>query len=142
MRLSGQRGIINAVEQKSLILLVDDEPGILKILTIQLTHSGFEVLSTTSGEEAVEMVRDKKPDVVLLDVLMPGMSGLEVLDTVRVFSKVPVIIFTANPRIAEIAATMGVTDCIPKPFDPDRLVEKIQSIIEKNAPSYKRENQG
>lgn len=120
------------MDRKSLILLVDDEPGILKILTIQLKHGGYEVLSTTSGAEAVEMVRDKRPDLVLLDVLMPGMSGLEVLDAIRAFSQVPVIVFTANPRIAEIAGSMGVSDCIPKPFDPEKLTERIGVILEKN----------
>ena len=117
---------------KPSVLLVDDEPGILKILTIQLKHSGFETYDTTSGADAVELVRVKNPDVVLLDVLMPGMGGLEVLEHIREFSKVPVIIFTANPKIIEVAREIGVDDCIPKPYDPDMLIEKIQGVIDKH----------
>ncbi len=121
-----------------MVLLVDDEPGILRILAIQLKHSGFETIGTTSGAEAVELVRSKNPDAVLLDVLMPGMSGLEVLQCIREFSTVPVAIFTANPKIIEIANQMGVSDCIPKPYDPDRLVEKLRAVIE----NYKKETAG
>jgi DNA-binding response OmpR family regulator len=118
--------------EKPLVLIVDDEPGILKILTIQLKHSGCDVVSTTEGAEAVGLVRSKNPDIVLLDVLMPDVSGLEVLDQVREFSNVPVIIFTANPKIVEIAAQIGANECIPKPCDPDWLTEKIKEIVSNN----------
>lgn len=117
------------MENKPSVLLVDDEPGILKILTIKLKQNGFETISTTSGAEAVELVRSMNPDTVLLDVLMPAMGGLEVLERIREFSKVPVIIFTANPKIIEIAQGMGVNDYVPKPYDPDKLVEKVRSVI-------------
>jgi DNA-binding response OmpR family regulator len=130
---------MHEMEDKPKVLLVDDEPGILRILTIQLKHSDLETISTTSGAEAVELARTKNPDAVLLDVLMPGMSGLEVLQRIREFSKVPVIIFTANPKIIEIANQMGVSDCVAKPYDPDRLVEKIQSVIVKSKKETKQE---
>jgi len=123
---------MHGMEDKPRVLLVDDEPGILRVLAIQLKHSGFETIGTTSGAEAVELARSKNPDAVLLDVLMPGMSGLEVLERLREFSSVPVIIFTANPKIIEIANRMGVNECIAKPYDPDRLVEKITSVIVKS----------
>ena len=117
------------VGNKKRILIVDDEPGILKVLAIQLTHDGYDVITTTTGEEAIDLVREKNPDVVLLDILMPGVTGLEVLDKVRAFSQVPVIVFTANPRVVAEAMEMGANGSIPKPFNPDELKEKIEAAL-------------
>jgi two-component system, OmpR family, response regulator MtrA len=111
------------------VLVVDDEPGIVKVLGIKLKLCGFEVVGTTSGAEAVELARERQPDVMLLDILMPGMSGMEVLERVRTFSDVPVIVFTARPDITQIAVQMGADDAIAKPFDPDQMVEKIRSVL-------------
>jgi len=123
------------------VLVVDDEPGILKVLKIKLRHHGFEALTTTSGEEAIEMVRSQQPDVVLLDILMPKVTGLEVLDRVREFSRVPVIIFTANPKMVEIAMKIGANDSIAKPFVPDRLIEKIRDVLGNHQYSDREDNQ-
>ncbi|MEJ2740126.1 MAG: response regulator [Dehalococcoidia bacterium] len=118
------------METKKRILLVDDEAGILKILSIKLRHDGFEVISTTRGAEAIEMVRTQKPDVILLDIFMPGVTGYEVLDAIREFSQVPVIAFTASTKMADTAMKMGATDSIPKPCNVDQLVEKIRLVID------------
>jgi CheY-like chemotaxis protein len=61
------------------ILVVDDEQGIIKVLRVKLKHTGYEVFATTSGAEAIEICRAQEPDIVLLDILMPGVNGLEVL---------------------------------------------------------------
>lgn len=112
------------------VLVVDDEPGILKVLGIKLKLHGYQALTTTSGAEAVEIVRAQEPDVVLLDILMPEVTGLEVLDRVREFSQVPVIVFTANPRVVDSAMKIGANGSISKPFNSDELIEKIESILE------------
>jgi DNA-binding response OmpR family regulator len=114
---------------KQCVLVVDDEPGIVEILGIKLKLHGYEVVGATSGAEAVALARERRPDVILLDMLMPGMSGMEVLDKLRAFSSVPVIVFTARPDITELALKMGAAGAIAKPFDPDRLVEKIGSVL-------------
>jgi DNA-binding response OmpR family regulator len=114
---------------KKRILLVDDEAGILKVVAIQLNLRGYEAISTTRGEEAVEIVRTRQLDVILLDILMPGMNGLEVLERVREFSQVPVVAFTADLQMAEKAVKIGAIDYILKPFNPDRLVKKIRSVL-------------
>jgi two-component system KDP operon response regulator KdpE len=111
------------------VLVVDDEPGILKALDIKLKLSGYEVLTATSGAEAIEIVRTEKPDLVLLDLVMPGVTGLEVLDSVRGFSQVPVIIFTGHPMVTQLALKIGANGSISKPFDPDMLVEKIRQVL-------------
>ncbi len=121
------------VETKKRILIVDDEPQIGKIFGLKLRLSGYDVISTTSGAEAVELVRTQKFDVMLLDILMPDVTGLDVLDRVRTFSQIPTIIFTARRDIFEIAKSIGANDFILKPLNPDHLVEKIRAVLgEKN----------
>ena len=118
--------------RKKRVLLVDDQPGILNVLGIQLQLHGYDVLSTRSGAEAVKLARSREPDVILLDIFMPGVSGFEVLQRVREFSGVPVIVFTANPQMAENAMEMGATGSLPKPFNADEVVEKIKLTLGSN----------
>ncbi len=123
--------MIDPVDTKKRVLVVDDEPGIGNILRIKLRLAGYEVITTTSGAEAIELVRTNEPDVVLLDILMPDVTGFDVLERVRTFSSVPIIVFTARRDIAERAMKCGANDSIAKPFDPDQLVEKICYVIDK-----------
>ncbi len=115
---------------KQRVLVVDDDPGIGKVLRINLGLSGFDVITTTSGAEAINLVRTKKPDIVLLDVVMEDVTGLDVLDQVRNFSQVPVFMFTGRAEVASLAARIGANDSIAKPFDPDLLVEKIKLVLD------------
>jgi DNA-binding response OmpR family regulator len=114
---------------KKRVLIVDDEPQIGKIFGIKLTLSGYDVLSTTSGAEAIELVRTQKFDVMLLDILMPEVTGLDVLDEVRTFSQIPIVVFTARPDIAEVAKRFGANDFVAKPLLPEQLVEKIRNVL-------------
>ena len=116
--------------EKKRVLLVDDQAGILKILRIQLKIHGFDVATASTGTEAVEMVREREPDVILLDILLPDINGFDVLARVKEFSQVPIIAFTANPSMAQKAITMGAVDFISKPFDVDRLSEKIKLVLD------------
>ncbi len=84
------------VNTKKRVLVVDDEPGIGKVLSIKLRLDGYDVITTTSGAEAIEFIRTQKPDIVLLDILMPDVTGMEVLERVRTFSQVPIVVFTAK----------------------------------------------
>ena len=88
---------------KTRILVVDDEPGIVNVLRIKLRLSGFDVITTTSGAEAIELARNREPDIMLVDILMPEVTGMDVIHKVREFSPVPIIVFTAKPDIAEYA---------------------------------------
>lgn len=116
------------------VLVVDDEPRIVKVLRIKLSLSGYDVITTTSGAEAIELVRTHEPDIMLLDILMPDVTGMDVLDRVRSFSQIPVIVFTGRPEIARFAKRFGANDYIAKPFDPDALVEKIRLILSSDRP--------
>jgi CheY-like chemotaxis protein len=111
------------------VLIVDDEPQIGKIFGLKLRLTGYEVVTTTSGKEAIELVQKQNFDVMLLDVLMPDVTGLDVLDAVRGFSQIPVILFTARTDIFEIAKRIGANDYISKPINPDLLVEKIEGVL-------------
>ena len=117
------------MEIKKRILVVDDEPGIGKMLRIKLSLEGYDVSTTTSGAEAIELVKERPPDIMLLDVLMPDVTGMDVVDSVRTFSQVPIIIFTARPEIAKFALKLGANDYIAKPFDPDLLLGKIRLLL-------------
>lgn len=123
---------------KKRILIVDDDPGIGSVLRIQLSMSGYDVGSTTSGAEAVELIRKQTPDCVLLDALMPDMNGAEVLKQVRAFSKVPVIIFTGHTDLGRDALKLGANDYITKPFEHDLLLEKLTAVMSTPMPKPKR----
>lgn len=111
-------------------MIVDDEPGICNILRIKLRLHGYDVVTTTSGAEAIEIIQTDEPDVVLLDILMPNVSGIDVLERVRKFSSVPIIVFTARREIVASALQCGANDSISKPFDPDQVVDKIGVVLD------------
>lgn len=117
------------VRAKGKVLVVDDEPVVGDTIRQKLGLHGYKTIIRLNGKEAIRAVRRIHPDVVLLDVLMPGLSGLEALERIRKFSQVPVIIFSSNPYIFKYAVNMGVRDFIAKPLDLDDLVQKIDSIL-------------
>ena len=118
------------MEKNKCVLVVDDEPGILRVLSIQLRLHGYDAVTTLSGMEAVELVRTREPDIVLLDILLPDMNGFEVLERVRGFSQVPVIVFSASQSAVALALMAGADASISKPFNPDQLLGEIKSILE------------
>ena len=120
------------LDKKQRVLIVDDEPKILKIFGLKLKLTGFEVVTTTSGIDAIELVRSQKFDVILLDMLMPDISGMDVLREIRSFSQIPIIMFTARDNIFEMAKQSGANGYIPKPVNPDDLIKKIKAVLDEN----------
>lgn len=114
------------------ILVVDDEERILKFLALKLKVSGFDVIKATNGQEALQAVRSGQPDAILLDLVMPVMDGFETLRELRRFSEVPVIAFSARASAAEEAMSLGASDFITKPFDPDDLLTKLRAFFNYN----------
>lgn len=123
------------------VLAVDDEARILNFLVSKLKASGYEVLTAGNGLEGLEQVKAQEPDLVVLDLLMPKMDGLEMLKELRTFSAVPVIILTAKGADADRirGLQMGADDYLPKPFNPDELVARIEAIKRRLGPGEKRE---
>jgi len=122
------------------ILVVDDEERILNFLSTKLKASGYEVLTAPNGVKGLEQVQAQEPDLVVLDLLMPKMDGLEMLKQLRTFSPVPVIILTAKgadtDRIKGLQ--LGADDYLPKPFNPDELVARIEAIKRRLEPDERR----
>jgi DNA-binding response OmpR family regulator len=116
--------------RKKRILVVDDHPQVLKFIGIDLKLRGFEVLSTGSGADCLKMINQSMPDIVLLDVLMPGMNGFDVLKELRKTSDLPVIAFSASPGNQGEALRLGASDFMHKPFDPDEMARKINKLLQ------------
>lgn len=125
------------VAQTKSILVIDDNDDIRGLLSLVLQKEGYEVLEAAGGSEALIKINESKPDLILLDVMMPGLSGLEVLATIREsrekkISQVPVIMITAKSTIDDIDAAieLGANSYIVKPFRPANLVEKVSEIFQ------------
>ncbi len=120
-------------EIKKRVLVVDDEAAICRIVGIGLRVLGFDVITCASGEEGLGMVESKKPDIMLLDVFMPGMDGFEVLKKLRATSNLAVIVFSAHNSSREEALRLGANDFISKPFTPEQIARKISGVLQPDA---------
>jgi two-component system KDP operon response regulator KdpE len=118
---------------KRKVLVVDDERAILKVIGIKLKISGYDVVTAFDGQEALELVESESPDIMLLDVIMPGIDGFEVLQKLRAFSELPVIVFSARPENAPKALSLGANDFIAKPLDIDDMAKRIEILLEYKA---------
>ena len=123
------------------ILVVDDEERIINFLRSKLKASGYEVLTAGNGLEGLEQAQAQEPDLIVLDLLMPKMDGLEMLKELRSFSAVPVIILTAKGADADRikGLQLGADDYLPKPFNPDELVARIEAIRRRLEPEKRSE---
>jgi len=126
------------------ILVVDDDQRILNFLSSKLKASGYEVLTANDGLAGLEQSQAQEPDLIILDILMPRMDGLELLKEVRSFSTVPVIMLTARGADADRVKgfSLGADDYLPKPFNPDELVARIEAVRRRLQPEGKREIPG
>jgi two-component system alkaline phosphatase synthesis response regulator PhoP len=118
------------------ILVVDDEIYIVHILEFTLTMEGYDVITAADGEEALRKVRDDRPDLVVLDIMMPKMDGYEVCRRLRQDEEaqgLPVILLSAKgrPIDRETGLEVGADDYIVKPFSPRRLLEKIKDLLQR-----------
>jgi two-component system alkaline phosphatase synthesis response regulator PhoP len=117
------------------ILVVDDEIYIVHILEFSLTMEGYSVLTASNGEEALHVIEQERPDLVVLDIMMPKLDGFEVCRRLRQdeqFRSLPVILLSAKGRPVDRDAGLdaGADDYITKPFSPRKLLEKIRELLE------------
>jgi two-component system KDP operon response regulator KdpE len=122
------------------ILVVEDEERIINFLSSKLKASGYEVLTASNGLEGLEQAQAQEPDLIVLDLLMPRMHGLDMLKGLRTFSAVPVIILTARGADADRikGLQLGADDYLPKPFNPDELVARIEAVRRRLGPAERR----
>lgn len=113
------------------VLIADDENEIRNLLRLYLENDGFEVADVATGEEVAGMMDSFKPDIVLLDIMMPGKDGIHVLKDIRETSNVPVIMISARTADAEriIGLNLGADDYICKPFNPLEVVARVKSAL-------------
>ena len=128
---------MNPSNAQKRILLVDDEEDILQLLSRRLQSWGYEVLTARKGEEALQRAAVEQPDLILLDIVMPGMNGREVCLGLKANPqtlRIPVIFLTAlgMPEQIEVGIHLGANDYIVKPFEASEMRERIQDCLESN----------
>jgi DNA-binding response OmpR family regulator len=116
------------------ILVVDDDPVIQKLLSVNFEMEGYRVLTASDGVEGLERVQEERPDLVLLDVMMPRMDGLEVARRLKAdaaTADIPVLLLSAKAQSTDIHGGLdaGADDYVTKPFDPLELLEKVATLL-------------
>jgi two-component system KDP operon response regulator KdpE len=117
-----------------LVLVVDDEAGILQLIKLEFAAQGFRVVTASNGQEALEKAEEQRPDIILLDILMPGMSGLEVMRKLRETSNTPILLVTAKDSDTDKVKglELGADDYIVKPFNPEELSARIRAVLRRS----------
>ena len=117
-----------------LLLAIDDEASILKLVKLELTAQGFHVLTATNGAEGLDLAEKHRPDIVVLDIAMPEMSGLEVMNRLREHSSTPIILLTARDTERDRVGglELGADDYVVKPFSLDELAARIRAVLRRS----------
>lgn len=127
---------------KKKILVVDDEKDILELLKYNLEREGYEVLKTVTGEEALEQVKRESPDLIILDLMLPGLNGLEVCKILKKDLRreaIPIIMLTAKGEESDIIVGLGLgaDDYITKPFSPKVLIARVKAALRRREEKLK-----
>jgi len=123
---------MNLVNPEARLLVVDDEPTIVELLSASLRFAGFEVATATNGREALETARTFRPDLLVLDVMMPGLDGFDVVKRLRGDGRrVPVVFLTARDATEDriTGLTLGGDDYVAKPFSLDEVIARIRAVL-------------
>jgi DNA-binding response OmpR family regulator len=114
------------------VLVADDDQDILELVAFRLERAGYRILTATDGERALELALDQHPDLAVLDVMMPRLTGLEVTERIRAEGEqMPIVLLTARVQEADVARGFeaGADDYIKKPFSPQELRARVQAIL-------------
>ena len=117
------------------IAVVDDEPMVREVVTRYLRREGFSVITAGDGAEALELIEATQPDMVVLDLMLPSVSGLEVLGTLRSHSEVPIILLTARGEESDrvLGLELGADDYVTKPFSARELAARVKSVLRRSS---------
>ncbi len=130
--------------KKTTILAADDDPQLLRLITRNLQLEGYDVLAASDGQQALELIENNSPDLVLLDVMMPRMDGFTVCYRVREFSSVPIIIITARGQDQDKVRglDLGADDYLTKPFSVDELLARVHAVLRRSQFTAREHTQG
>ena len=119
------------------ILVVDDEPTIVEVVELYLLREGFKVLTAADGHAALSAVQQQRPDLVVLDLMLPGMSGLDVTRQLRAGGALPIIMLTARGEETDrvVGLELGADDYVTKPFSPRELVARVKAVLRRAQPA-------
>jgi two-component system KDP operon response regulator KdpE len=125
-----------------LVLAVDDEAGILRLIKLELSSQGFRVITADGGEQALQMAEEHRPDIALLDIVMPDITGLEVMRKLRERINIPIILLTAKGSDADKVRglELGADDYLAKPFSPEELSARVRAVLRRAVGSSGLEN--
>jgi len=119
------------------VLVVDDDPVIMRLLEVNFEMEGYTVVTATDGQQALDEIAKQPPDLVVCDIMMPVVNGLEVVETLRrsgdqALEGLPVILLSAKAQASEVQKGLdaGADDYITKPFDPLELIERVQALLQ------------
>ncbi len=120
----------------SRVLVVDDEPMVLEVVTAYLERDGFQVTTASNGNEALNAIADSRPDLIVLDVMLPEIDGFDVLGRIRRSSDTPVILLTARTEEPDrvLGLELGADDYVVKPFSPRELAARVRSVLRRAQP--------
>lgn len=126
-------------------LVVDDEPPLVRLVSAYLEREGFAVSTAADGEEAIRLAEERRPDVVVLDLMLPGIDGIEVCRRIRIFSDAYIVMLTARAEETDkiVGLSTGADDYVTKPFSPGELVARIRAMLRRpraaeHAPDVRR----
>jgi DNA-binding response OmpR family regulator len=123
--------------------MIDDDEGLNTLLTEYLEPFGFTVRAVAHAEEGLRALRADPPDIIVLDLMLPGMDGLAVCRKIRETSRIPIVMLTARGGVMDriVGLEMGADDYLPKPFEPRELVARLQAVLRRGAPALPEETQ-
>lgn len=120
-----------SIRKQPLVLVVDDTPAVIRLLKLELSSHGIDVIGATVGEETFAAVEEHEPDLLILEILLPGITGFEVLREVKRRYDIPVLFLTTidSPADRELALELGADDYLTKPFRPDELTNRVNLLL-------------
>jgi DNA-binding response OmpR family regulator len=118
-------------------LVVDGEPPLVKVVSSYLERDGFEVASAGDGERAIALAREFEPDVIVLDLMLPGIDGIEACRQIRTFSEAYIVMLTARVEESDriVGLSTGADDYVTKPFSPRELMARVRAMLRRRAPA-------
>ena len=123
--------------QHQVILIVEDETDLLEVMQFNLSREGYRILTSTAGDDGLQLARKRAPDLVILDLMLPGMDGIEVCRRLRadpITQSIPVIIVTAKAEESDVVLGLGVgaDDYVLKPFSPKELIARVRAVLRRS----------